>query len=141
AAQFLRMRGAIVAAQIVSLAAFVPPLVAIIGLVYGRSALASAMPPQAALAIMALAAAVLGRDPRMGVVSVLVNRRTSGMLARVVLPAAVATPFLLDWIFLAAQRWGVLPFETSLSLYLGTALAVNCGLLVYALSEIDRIDR
>jgi len=141
AAQFLRMRGAIVAAQIVSLAAFVPPLVAIIGLVYGRSALASAMPPQAALAIMALAAAVLGRDPRMGVVSVLVNRRTSGMLARVVLPAAVATPFLLDWIFLAAQRWGVLPFETSLSLFLGTAIAVSCGLLVYALSEIDRIDR
>ncbi|HEY7610804.1 MAG TPA: GGDEF domain-containing protein [Alphaproteobacteria bacterium] len=141
AAQYLRLRGMILAAQIVSLAVFVPPLVALIGLVYGRSALAGAMPAQAALAIVALATAVLARDPRLGIVSVLVNRRTSGMLARVVLPAAVAIPFLLDWIFLAAQRWGVLPFETSLALYLGTAIAVSGGLLVYALSEIDRIDR
>src|SRR5690606_13749994 len=70
-----------------------------------------------------------------------VNRRTAGMLARVVLPAAIAIPFLLDWIFLAAQRWGVLAFETSLSLFLGTGIAVSVGLLIYALSEIDRIDR
>jgi len=77
----------------------------------------------------------------MGIVSVIVNRRTSGMLARVVLPAAVAMPFLLDWVFLAGQRWGVLPFETSLSLFLGAAMTVTGGLLIYALAEIDRIDR
>jgi diguanylate cyclase (GGDEF)-like protein len=35
----------------------------------------------------------------------------------------------------------VLAFETSLSLFLGTGIAVSVGLLVYALSEIDRIDR
>jgi diguanylate cyclase (GGDEF)-like protein len=141
AAQVLRMRGLIQAAQIVALGLCLPPLIGIIGLVYGRTALTGAMPVQVALAIVALAAALLGRDPRMGIVSVIVNRRTSGMLARVVLPAAVATPFLLDWIFLAAQRWGVLPFETSLSLSLGTAMAVSGGLLIYTLSEIDRIDR
>lgn len=141
AAQVLRMRGLVQPAQIVALATTVPPIIALIGLVYGRSALAGAMPAPVAFAVIALAAAVLGRDPRMGLVSVIVNRRTSGMLARIVLPAAVAIPFLLDWVFLAAQRWGVLAPETSLSLYLGTSIAVSAGLLVYALSEIDRIDR
>jgi diguanylate cyclase (GGDEF)-like protein len=141
AAQVLRMRGLVQPAQIVALATLVPPIIALMGLVYGRSALAGAMPAQVAVAVTALAAAVLGRDPRLGVVSVIVNRRTSGMLARVVLPAAVAIPFLLDWIFLAAQRWGVLLPETSLSLYVGTSIAVAGGLLVYALAEIDRIDR
>lgn len=141
AAQALRMRGLVQPAQIVALLVLVPPLIAMIGLVYGRSALTAAMPAQAALTVVALAAALLGRDPRLGIVSVFVNRRTAGMLARVVLPAAIAIPFLLDWIFLAAQRWGVLAFETSLSLYLGTGIAVSVGLLIYALSEIDRIDR
>jgi diguanylate cyclase (GGDEF)-like protein len=141
AAQALRMRGLIQPAQIVALLVLVPPFIALIGLVYGRSALTSAMPAQAALTVVAISAALLGRDPRLGIVSVLANRRTSGMLARVVLPAAIAIPFLLDWVFLAAQRWGVLAFETSLSLFLGTGIAVSVGLLVYALSEIDRIDR
>lgn len=140
-AQALRMRGLVQPAQIAALLVLVPPLIAMIGLVYGRSALTGAMPAQAALAVVALAAALLGRDPRLGIVSVIVNRRTAGMLARVVLPAAIAIPFLLDWIFLAAQRWGVLPYETSLSLYLGTGIAASVGLLIYALSEIDRIDR
>ena len=140
-AQALRMRGLVQPAQIVALLVLVPPFIALIGLVYGRSALTSAMPAQAALTVVALAAALLGRDPRLGLASVLFNRRTSGMLARVVLPAAIAIPFLLDWVFLAAQRWGVLAFETSLSLFLGTGIAVSVGLLVYALSEIDRIDR
>jgi len=140
-AQALRMRGLVQPAQIVALLVLVPPLIAMIGLVYGRSALTSAMPAQAALTVVALAVALLGRDPRLGIVSVFVNRRTSGMLARVVLPAAIAIPFLFDWIFLAAQRWGVLAFETSLSLFLGTGIAVSVGLLIYALSEIDRIDR
>lgn len=140
-AQALRMRGLVQPAQIVALLVLVPPLIAMIGLIYGRSALTSAMPAQAALTVVALAVALLGRDPRFGLVSVLANRRTAGMLARVVLPAAIAIPFLLDWTFLAAQRWGVLAFETSLSLYLGTGIAVSVGLLIYALSEIDRIDR
>ncbi len=140
-AQALRMRGLVQPAQTVALLVLVPPLVAMIGIVYGRSALTSAMPAQAALAVVALAVALLARDPRLGLVSVLFNRRTSGMLARVVLPAAIAIPFLFDWIFLAAQRWGVMAFETSLSLYLGTGIAVSVGLLIYALSEIDRIDR
>jgi diguanylate cyclase (GGDEF)-like protein len=140
-AQALRLRGLVQPAQIVALLALVPPFVSLIGLVYGRSALTAAMPAQAALAIVALLAALLGRDPRLGLVSVLVNRRTSGMLARIVLPAAIAIPFLLDWIFLAAQRWGVMAFETSLSLFLGTGIAVSVGLLIYALSEIDRVDR
>ena len=141
AAQALRMRGLVQPAQIAALVVLVPPFIALIGLVYGRSALTSAIPAQAALTVVALSAALLGRDPRLGLVSVLVNRRTAGMLARVVLPAAIAIPFLLDWVFLAAQRWGVLAFETSLSLFLGTGIAVSVGLLVYALSEIDRIDR
>ncbi len=141
AAQVLRTRGLIQPAQIVALVALIPPLIALIGLIYGRSALTGAMPAQAALTIVALAAALLGRDPRFGLVSMLVNRRTAGMLARVVLPAAIAIPFLLDWTFLAAQRWGVLPYETSLSLYLGTGIAVSVGLLIYTLSEVDRIDR
>jgi diguanylate cyclase (GGDEF)-like protein len=140
-AQALRMRGFVQPAQIVALLTLVPPLIATIGLIYGRSALTSAMPAQAAVTVVALAVALIGRDPRLGIVSVLVNRRTAGMLARVVLPAAIAIPFLLDWIFLAAQRWGVLAFETSISLYLGTGIAVSVGLLIYALSDIDRIDR
>jgi diguanylate cyclase (GGDEF)-like protein len=140
-AQALRMRGLVQPAQITALVVLIPPFIALIGLVYGRSALTSAMPAQAALTVVALSLALLGRDPRFGLVSVLVNRRTAGMLARVVLPAAIAIPFLLDWIFLAAQRWGVLAFETSLSLFLGTGIAVSVGLLIYALSEIDRIDR
>ncbi len=141
AAQVLRMRGFVQPAQIVALFVLVSPLIAMIGLVYGRSALTSAMPTQAALTVVALAAALLGRDPRFGLVSVLVNRRAAGMLARVVLPAAIAIPFLLDWMFLAAQRWGVLAFETSLSLYLGTGIAISVGLIIYTLSEMDRIDR
>jgi diguanylate cyclase (GGDEF)-like protein len=140
-AQALRMRGLVQPSQITALVVLIPPFIALIGLVYGRSALTSAMPAQAALTVVALSLALLGRDPRFGLVSVLVNRRTAGMLARVVLPAAIAIPFLLDWIFLAAQRWGVLAFETSLSLFLGTGIAISVGLLIYALSEIDRIDR
>ena len=99
------------------------------------------MPPQMALALLALATALLGRDTKQGIVSVLVNRRSSGMLARIVLPAAISIPFVLDWVFLAGQRWGVLPFETGLALYVGTAIVASTGLLLFTLAQVDRIDR
>jgi diguanylate cyclase (GGDEF)-like protein len=140
-AQAARARGFAAPAQIAALAVVVPPLMALIGLAYGRTALSGAMPPQVALALLALGAALLARDTKHGIVSMLVNRRIAGTLACIVLPLAVALPFLLDWIFLAAARWGFLSFETSLALFVGSAIAASAGLLLYTLSEVDRIDR
>ena len=140
-AQAARARGLVLPAQIAALAIMVPPLVALTGYAYGRTALSAAMPPLAAIALVALATALLARDPKFGIVSVLANRRTAGMLARIVLPLAVALPFVLDWIFLAAQRWGLVSFETSLAVFVGSAIAASAGLLLYTLAQVDRIDR
>jgi diguanylate cyclase (GGDEF)-like protein len=140
-AQAARSHGLVLPAQVAALAAAVPPITALAGAAYGSAALAGAMPPQVALALLALTAALLARDPRAGVAAVLVNERTSGRVARLVLPAALAIPFLCDWLFLAAQRGGIGSFETSLALFVGGSVGASAGLLIYTLAQVDRIDR
>jgi diguanylate cyclase (GGDEF)-like protein len=140
-AQAARARGVIPPAQVLALSVSVLPLVALIGSVYGRTPLTASMPPQMALALLAVAAAILGRDPRQGIVGVVATDRIAGRLARIVLPTAIALPFILDWVILASQRWRVISFETSLALYVGTAIATSTGLLLFTLAQVDRIDR
>lgn len=141
AAQVARAGGFILPAQIAVLAAALPPLVALIGAAYGRTPLANAMPPHVAVAVLALVTALLARDCKQGLSGVLANRRSAGMLARIVLPSAIAIPFVLDWLFLAGKRWGLVSFETSLSLFVGSAIAASAGLLIFTLAQVDRIDR
>jgi len=140
-AQTARTRGFILPAQIAALAIAVPPIVALVGAVYGRTPLAAAMPPHTALALLALSASLMARDPKQGLASVIANRRSAGKLARIVLPAAVVIPFVLDWIFLAGQRWGAVSHETGVALFVGTAIAASGGLLLFTLDHVDRIDR
>jgi diguanylate cyclase (GGDEF)-like protein len=113
----------------------------LIGAAYGRTPLANSMPPHVALALLALAAALLTRDYKHGLTGILANRRSAGTIARFVLPAAIVIPFALDWLFLAGQRWGVVSFETGLSLFVGCAIAASAGLLIFTLAQVDRIDR
>ncbi len=140
-AQAARARGLILPAQIAAIALAVPPIMALIGAAYGRTPLAAAMPAHTAIALLALAASLLGRDPKQGLVGVIANRRSAGMLARIVLPAAVAIPFALDWLFLAGQRWGVVSLEAGVALFVGTSIAASGGLLLYTLAQVDRMDR
>lgn len=136
-----RSFGFIRPAQFVALAILVPPFTALIGYAYSRTQVTGTMPPYAALAVIALAVALLSRDARFGIVSVLASRRTAGLLARIVLPLAVALPFVLDWTFLVGVHWGVLPFETSLAMFVSVSVVASAGLLLYTLAEVDRIDR
>ncbi len=78
-----------------------------------------------AIAFLALSLGALWARPQRGLVAVVTSDQPGGVLARRLLPAAVAIPLLLGWLKLLNDRRGLLPPE------LGLAIAVMLAILLF----------
>jgi PAS domain S-box-containing protein len=108
--------------QILALVASVIPLLALVGYAYGvRSfyGLASFMPLplNAAVAFLALSIGILFAHPDTGLAPLFSSDTAGGIIARRVLPFAIALPILLGWLRVTGQRAGLYDTE------IGTALS------------------
>jgi len=117
-------------AQILALVAGMITLLAVIGYAYGVHSfygLASFMPLplNAAMAFLALCIGILFARPDAGLAPLFSSRTAGGIVARRLLPIAIALPILLGWLRLIGQRSGLYGTE------FGTALSVVTYIVVF----------
>lgn len=132
-------------APILALGAAAIGLLVLIGYAYSQRALYSVGPfmPMAlhsAVAFVLLAAAILVARMDRGLTAILIRPSPGGVLARRLLPAALALPFVLGWMGFAGVRTGLYPSEIGIALLVvGTIIAF--GLLIVTTSwSLDRAD-
>jgi PAS domain S-box-containing protein len=119
-------------AQPLALMASMIPLLALVGYAYGiRSfyGLASFMPLplNAAMAFLALCIGILFARPDVGLALLFSSGTSGGIVARRLLPIAIALPILVGWLRLAGQRAGIYATE------FGTALSAVTYIVVFAI--------
>ena len=118
-------------AQLLALLAAVIAMLALIGHAYGAQQLSgiathAKMALPTALGIALLSAGILFARPDRGVMAVMVSDSTAGIMARRLLPAAIAVLVGLGWLRIAGQRAGY--FQTEL----GTALMVSINVVFFS---------
>ena len=128
-------------AQVIALWPATVALVWLIAHLYGPSELASPKSPSAAAVFLALGVGVFCARPGRGLIGLVTSERAGGALARRLLPAAVAVPIALGWLFQLAQRGDLVSSE----LRLATAVVVNillfAGLVWVTALSMNRSDR
>jgi PAS domain S-box-containing protein len=77
-----------------------------------------------ALSLLALSAGILAARPNEGIVALCTGPSTSGIVARRLLPAAVAIPLVVGWVRILGQRAGWFSAE------IGTALSATAYIVI-----------
>jgi PAS domain S-box-containing protein len=119
-------------AQILALVAGMITLLAVVGYAYGVQSfygLASFMPLplNAAMAFLVLCIGILFARPDAGLAPLFSSGTAGGIVARRLLPIAIALPILLGWLRVIGQRAGLFGTE------LGTALSAVTYIVVFAI--------
>ncbi|HEX7214072.1 MAG TPA: hypothetical protein VF578_07670, partial [Methylomirabilota bacterium] len=117
-------------AQLVLLVPITISATSLLGYVYGVGALYGVaryipMALPTAIAFLALSIGTLWARPQRGLVAVVTADHPGGVLARRLLPAAVAIPVLLGWLRLVSDRRKLMPTE------LGLAITVVLTILLF----------
>jgi PAS domain S-box-containing protein len=115
------------AAQIPALGAALVSLLGLIGYTYGVTALygvASHVPMalNTTVAFLVLCAGVLCARPDRGLMALVTSETVGGVMARRLLPAAVAIPTVLGWLRLAGEQAGL--YDTAFGVALSTVLSI-----------------
>jgi signal transduction histidine kinase/CheY-like chemotaxis protein len=138
----VRVRGARLVAQVLALGVSPLPLLAVVGYAYDVSFVSQPAPATAiafptAVALLLLDVAILLARPDRGFVADLATSGTGGALARRMLLYALALPFALGWVALAASDAG--PGGAVAVSFL--AVAVTLVLVVLVLRDASVLDR
>ncbi len=120
-------------------------MLSLTGYLYGASAMYS-MPRltgialHTAVTILALALGVIACVPERQPMRAVLDPGPAGLLARRVLPIVVLLPLLIGLARVAAQDAGVVDTELGTALMALITIVVLCGLLWWAVRDIDRIE-
>jgi len=131
--------------QLAALVAALVTLLAVIGYGYNVGSLYGVgsfipMAPNTTLAFALLIAGIFCARPERGLIALLTSPTTGGLLARLLLPTAVILPALFGWLWLQAERAGVLPSDIGAAIY-AVANIVVLGLIIgLATRLMDRND-
>ena len=133
------------AGQILTFAAALMALFAVLGYAYGVPRLSrvgpvSPMALHTALTFLVLSAAVLCARPAGGVLSVLASPGAGGIMARRLLPAAVVGVPALGWLRLEGEQSGLYPAEIGVALFALTLVAILGALILLTARVLDRAD-
>jgi signal transduction histidine kinase len=120
-------------------------LVALIGYAYGQRSLygvASFIPMalHTAVAFMLLGSGILVARLDRGLTAVLMRASAGGVMARRLLPAAVAVPFVLGWLCLAGRSDGLYPSEFGTALLVVATMLVFTAMILITSWSLDRAD-
>ena len=124
--------------QILSIAAFAPPLVSIVGYSYGLDAFYGAMSLYTTLILLGLCAAILMSTAHRGVVSMVLSNFTAGKLARHILLAVVIIPFAGGMIVVHMND---LDNDVPIALLVVCVALGNIAVTVRVLMEVEKLDR
>ena len=130
-------------AQSLTLGAGLVALLALIGYVYGVTALYgiasyTEMALHTAVAFVILSAGTLCARPERGLMAILTSEGVGGAMARRLLPAVVAVPIALGWLRLQGERRGLYSTEFGLSLVIASSVAVLVALIWRYADAVDR---
>lgn len=98
------------------------------------------MKANAALAFPLLAAGILAARPWKGLFALLASNGPGGVMARKLLPAAVAIPLIVGWLRLKGQRAGLYETEFGLALFASANIALFAALIWWAAWYLDETD-
>ncbi|MBD2441026.1 PAS domain S-box protein [Nostoc sp. FACHB-110] len=138
----------IVRYRLVQLLAFTSALLAlqiIIGYAYGTKtifelAFYTYVALHTAIAFLLLSVGVLCAAPEQGWMNLLVSNTAGGITARVLMPAAIAVPFILGWLRLLGERIGWFDDPFGLSFHTTGNVVAFIGLTWYCAKELNQVD-
>ncbi|BAY32386.1 diguanylate cyclase/phosphodiesterase with PAS/PAC sensor(s) [Nostoc carneum NIES-2107] len=131
--------------QILALMTSLTSLQVLIGYIYGVKPLfgLSSFTHTAvhtAISFFLLSLGTLFADPSHGLMSLVISHSAGGMTARVLLPAAIAIPFILGWLWVFGEKIGLFDQAFGLSLHvIGNVIAFT-GLVWYCAKFLSRLD-
>jgi len=131
--------------QFLALVATLVSLLAFIGYLYGVHSFygfgADAyVSLHSALTFFLLCLGILAARPERGLMSIVASDGVGGILARLLLPAAVALPLVLGGLVLLGQRQGWYDTEFRLSLLVASSILVFAILIWWDAGSLQRID-
>ncbi len=133
-------------AQVLSLTAAALSFLALTGRAYGAESLRGVamyadMPGDMAITFLALCAGLLFAHPDRGLAALVTSGGAGGVMARRLLPAAIAVPLGVGWLRLAAERAGLYGTEFGLSLIVVSNMGIFFALIWLSARSLDRTDR
>lgn len=140
-----RMPGGLMAAQILLLLTLALASVAVTGYAYRTLTLARLshylpMPLNSALAFIVLSAGLLWSRPTAGPVALLTYDTAGGRLARMLLPAMIASPLLLGLFALQGYLLGLYDVALALALTAVMCVGVQVGMVASTAASLHRVD-
>ena len=131
-------------AQALALAATLVALLAVIGYAYETQAISGAPPRMAlptGLAFCVLCAGILLLRADQGFIAVVGSDSAGGVMARRVLPVAIAAPVVLGWLRLAGQHAGFYGTERGLAMFAVCNIALLVAVVAWTAGSLYRADR
>jgi two-component system, cell cycle sensor histidine kinase and response regulator CckA len=133
------------ACQLLALATGSAAGVALVGYLYSLQGLYglssyTSMAIHTATGFILLAAALLAARPRSALMAIATAEGAGGMLARRLLPAAVAAPVALGWLWLAGERAGLYGTELGLAIVVISTIAVLAALIWQNARSLTRLE-
>jgi two-component system cell cycle sensor histidine kinase/response regulator CckA len=133
------------ACQLLALATGSAAGVALVGYLYSLQGLYgissyTSMAIHTATGFVLLAAALLAARPRSALMAVVTADGPGGMLARRLLPAAIAAPVTLGWMWLAGERAGLYGTELGLAIVVISTIAVLATLIWQNARSLTRLE-
>ena len=116
-------------------------LVALVGLGYQAQAMQGVMPSNTAAALILLCAGAFLARPDRDLCSLLLRRSSGGIMARRLLPFAVALPCCLGWLRLEGQRMGLFRQEIGTAIQAFVVSSLLVALILRTARNIDRAER
>ncbi|BAY65175.1 diguanylate cyclase/phosphodiesterase with PAS/PAC sensor(s) [Calothrix brevissima NIES-22] len=140
--------GRIIPYQLVQILALVTTLITlqvVIGYIYGAElifelAFYTFTALHTAIAFLILSLGILFAAPEGGWMSLFVSNTAGGITARVLIPAAVAIPFILGWLQLWGERIGWFDEAFGLSLHVTGNVVAFLGLTWYCAHRLAQVD-
>jgi PAS domain S-box-containing protein len=140
-----RRRAAILASQLLALGIIAIALLVLVGYVLdfagSHRQVYNMMALNTALALVALAAAIVGRHRQVGLMRILGDRGPAGSVARMTLPFALLIPVLVGLVRLSGERAGFYGTGDGVALQVFANILVTFVLLAACIVMLSRSDR
>ncbi len=139
-------RGGVRASQLLALASASISLVALVGYVYGVTALYG-ISPQTGMALhtattfLLISAGVMLIHPDRGLMRLITGNGLGGVVARRLLAATIVVPMLFGWLSVLGQRMNLYDASVASSLLVVSTILAFSGLVWSGARTLDRIDR
>ncbi|MBD2130177.1 PAS domain S-box protein [Microcoleus sp. ZQ-A2] len=93
-----------------------------------------------ALCFVVLSVGILLAHPHHGLVRVMTADSAGGVIARRLLPAAIAIPLILGWLRITSERMGLVQPAFGMSILIVLYISIFAGLILWNAQQLHRID-